>query len=81
MVDDDGESKAETALIIWYEKAAHNYEHPDVVEFSFRYSLGESHPPSWDEAANRVFGKLQDQMTNWFDPDSPTKTKFVYANC
>ncbi len=81
LIERNENSKAETAIILWYDSARVGQEDPDVVEFSFRYPLNGDRDPAWDRPANHVFETIQDKMKEWYDSESKTKTAYVYARC
>jgi hypothetical protein len=69
---------SECALIVWYDDSA-NEEKPVVVEFSFRYGdKNESYTGNMAHRAHDVFQILQDKLASWIDPNSETKTAYVY---
>ena len=69
----------ECALIVWYnEKGAAN--EPVAVEFSYRY--GNAAGEYGGKVARRafdMFATMQNDMTDWLDPNPRTKTAFVYG--
>jgi len=73
--------EAEAALIVWYDHADRNRaERPVAVEFSFRYGNDEErYEAATARRAFDVFDILQRKLGRWVDPDSETKTGFVYG--
>lgn len=73
--------EAETALIVWYDHGDEDRaERPVAVEFSFRYGDDEErYEGATARRAFDVFDILQRKLGRWVDPDSQTKTGFVYA--
>lgn len=68
----------ECALIVWYDhKGAEST--PVVVEFSYRY--GNAAGEYGGKVARRafdLFAAVQNEMTEWLDPNPHSKTAFVY---
>jgi hypothetical protein len=70
---------AECALIVWYD-AARQPDTPVAVEFSYRYgNKNEGYGGAMAGRAFHVFNRLQTELPDWVDPDSRTKTAFVYG--
>lgn len=70
---------SECGLILWYDLQGDDQK-PVVAEFSFRY--GNRNADFEGNAARRayeVFQILQESLKGWLDPDSKTKTAFVYG--
>jgi hypothetical protein len=79
----DPKVTAKCALVVWYDEAG-SHETPEVVEFSFRYKdkkKQENYPGIAALRAYNIFRTLQQMKA--YDPDSMTKTRFVYnkENC
>ncbi len=73
----DPEIDADCGLVVWYDDA--NRTEPVVAEFSFKYeSEDEEYTPSMARRAYDAFRSLQ-SLDAWIDPDSQTKTAFVYG--
>ncbi len=73
------ELEAECALVLWNE---HEREaaHPLLAEFSFRYAAeSEAFPGSASRAALDAFDALR-MLPEWTNPESPTKTGFVFGD-
>jgi hypothetical protein len=74
-------AQAECALIVWYDDAAPAAEsqNPSFVEFSFKY--GDADKDFGGGPARRAYDTLNvlHGLTDWVDPNSPTKTAFVYG--
>ena len=71
--------EAECALIVWYDDAE-SLTDPVVTEFSFRYGDEDEHYDSEVvRIAYNVFQVLQQKMKKWVDPDSMTKTAYVFS--
>jgi hypothetical protein len=69
---------SECALIVWHDNGGLE-EQPVVVEFSFRYgNKEESYTRNMARRAHDVFQTLQEKLTSWIDPNSETKTAYVY---
>ncbi|MCB0901321.1 MAG: hypothetical protein KDB83_04225 [Actinobacteria bacterium] len=70
---------SECALVVWYDEGETDTT-PVVVEFSFKYGDdAEDYRGSVARDAYAVLGMLQNQMTDWVDPNPVTKTAFVYG--
>jgi len=70
---------SECGLIVWYDNNS-NEEKPVVAEFSFRYGdKDESYTRNIAYRAYQVFRILQENLTLWTDPESETKTAYVYS--
>jgi len=73
--------KAECALIVWYDDGAPaESESPVFVEFSFKY--GDADEDFGGGPARRAYDTLDvlHGLTDWVDPNSRTKTAFVYGS-
>ena len=72
---DKGE-EAECALVVWY---AGDAENPAVAEFSYKYA--DKDEDYGRKVAARAFAAFREVQTmdQWVDPESLTKTKFVYS--
>jgi hypothetical protein len=72
---DPGE-EAECALVVWYGEHA---EDPAVAEFSYKYA--DDHEDYGKKVAARAFDAfaMVQRLEDWVDPDSLTKTRFVYS--
>lgn len=72
--------EAECALIAWYD-AQGDDQKPEVVEFSFKYANSNGqYPGAVARRAYDVFQLLQGKaMASWVDPNSKTKTAYVYS--
>ena len=70
---------SECALVVWHDEGETDTT-PVVVEFSFKYGDdAEDYRGSVARDAYAVLGMLQNQMTDWVDPNPVTKTAFVYG--
>ena len=69
---------AECGLIVWYDdNGARNK--PVAVELSYRYgNKNEEYGGGVTRRAFETFDALQSKLTKWVDPESRTKTAFVY---
>jgi hypothetical protein len=72
----DKDEDAECALVLWY---AEDAENPAVAEFSYKYA--DEDEDYGRKVAARAFDAFKEVQTmdQWVDPESLTKTKFVYA--
>lgn len=72
---DKGE-EAECGLVVWYGEDA---EDPAVAEFSYKYA--DDHEDYGKKVAARAFDAfaMLQRMDPWVDPESLTKTRFVYS--
>ncbi|MEM9542613.1 MAG: hypothetical protein AAGA60_24360 [Cyanobacteria bacterium P01_E01_bin.42] len=69
--------KSECALVVWCDRKGDPHI-PLLVEFSFKYEdKQEKYTAKMAQRAYDVFQALQ-KMKNWIDPDSMTKTAYVY---
>lgn len=69
---------AKCALVVWRDHRVPGSD-PVVAEFSFKYGdLGEAYGGGAVRRAYEAFQLLQTKLPEWFDPDSKTKTAFVY---
>ena len=82
---EDPKVEAECAIVVWHDHAGGETD-PEVVEFSFRYKNDddegefiEAYATEVVRRAYAVFQILQDTMGEWVDPQSLTKTAFVYS--
>lgn len=67
------------ALIVWYDNNG-DEKQPVAVEFSFRYGDdNEDYKRKMAQRAYDVFQVLQEKLTLWVDPDSETKTAYIYG--
>jgi hypothetical protein len=74
----DPEVFAECCLTLWYAEA--QGEQPIVAEFSFKYEdEREDYTATMARRAYDAFTAMQDQLGDWLDPESMTKTAYVYA--
>ncbi|MBP0016172.1 MAG: hypothetical protein J7647_01290 [Cyanobacteria bacterium SBLK] len=70
--------KSECALVVWYDFKGDPHV-PVLVEFSFKYEdEKEEYTVKMAQRAYDVFQALQ-TMEEWIDPDSMTKTAYVYS--
>jgi hypothetical protein len=69
-------------MVVWYDHGGSKTD-PTVVEFSYRYENEgkhvEAYAPEVAQRAYVVLQILQDSMGEWVDPQSLTKTAFVYS--
>jgi len=75
---DLGSINAEISVTLWYKEAPSGAQKPVVVEVSFKYK--DSSAVYTQKVVNRAkesFEALQG-LTSWTDPNSKTKTKWVY---
>jgi len=71
--------EAECALVAWYDEGEQDTT-PVVVEFSFKYGdEEEQYRASVANDAYSILSLLQTGMRDWVDPNSQTKTAFVYS--
>ena len=78
-VQSDPKVEAECALVVWYDLGGSNAE-PIIAEFSFRYGdKKERYPAEMVQRAYESFQRLQDELSEWLDPESMTKTASVYG--
>jgi hypothetical protein len=71
--------EAECALVVWYDHGADDTT-PVVAEFSFKYGDDqEDYRGSVARDAYEILKVLEGGLDGWVDPDSRTKTAFVYA--
>jgi hypothetical protein len=72
------ERDAECALIIWYDHDG-DARAPVVAEYSFKYGDDEEeYTRKMAQRAHAVFDALQERLAAWLDPESMTKTAYVY---
>lgn len=70
---------AECCLIIWYDPAISSTR-PVVAEFSFRYGdKKEQYTAGMALRAHDAFRRLQKHLGGWVDPNSLTKTAYVFS--
>jgi hypothetical protein len=74
----DPEVSAECSLTLWYDdETAH---HPIVAEFSFKYENADGeYTAVMARRAYDAFMAIQDHLGDWIDPESMTKTAYVYG--
>ncbi len=73
----DPEVPAECSLTIWY--ADETDDKPIIAEFSFKYQGDEdSYSAKMAQRAYNAFIAIQNNLGDWLDPKSMTKTAFVY---
>lgn len=71
---------AECALIVWHDDSRPRARKPAVVEFSFRYGSDAGlYEGATARRAFEVFHLMQARLARWIDPNSRTKTAFVYG--
>ena len=69
---------AECAMVLWYDEGEQDIT-PVVAEFSFKYGDDqEDYRGSVARDAYDVLTALQNDLTDWVDPNPRTKTSFVY---
>jgi hypothetical protein len=69
---------AECGLIVWYDDNGAR-DKPVAVELSYRYgNKDEEYGGGVTRRAFQTFHALQSKLTKWVDPESRTKTAFVY---
>ncbi len=70
---------SECALIVWYNNNSDEGK-PVAVEFSFRYKdENEDYTRNMALRAYDAFQALQEKLTFWVDPESKTKTAYIYS--
>lgn len=75
----DSKVEAECALVVWYDLNGSETE-PVIAEFSFRYGdKKERYPAKMVQRAYEAFQCLQEELAEWLDPESMTKTAYVYS--
>ncbi|BAY22206.1 hypothetical protein NIES2100_19690 [Calothrix sp. NIES-2100] len=75
----DPELYSECALIIWYNDSGEQHK-PAVVEFSFKYGdKNEDYSGKMAQRSYDLFQGLQKELTSWVDPNSMTKTAYIYS--
>lgn len=73
----DPEVQAECSVTLWY--ADETGSKPIVAEFSFKYESDEEDiSGKMSRRAYAAYLALQDQLGDWLDPKSNTKTAYVY---
>jgi hypothetical protein len=71
--------ESDCALIVWYDDRG-DPKKPVVAEFSFRYgNKGGEYEKEVAHRSYTVFQILQEDLPTWIDPDSKTKTAFVFG--
>jgi hypothetical protein len=74
----DPEVFAECSLTLWYEDETG--QHPIVAEFSVKYeNAGGEDTAMMARRAYDTFMAIQDDLGDWIDPESTTKTAYVYG--
>ncbi len=74
----DPEVHGECSLTLWYAEA--EGEQPLVAEFSFKYEDDkEDYTAAMARRAYDAFIAIQEQLGDWIDAESMTKTAYVYA--
>ncbi|OZG74209.1 hypothetical protein BTA51_04105 [Hahella sp. CCB-MM4] len=77
-VIDLGQFDAEISVTLWYKGAPTGTEHPLVAEVSFKYEDSSAdYTQKVVSRAKLAFEALQ-ELGTWTDPESKTKTRFVY---
>jgi hypothetical protein len=75
---DLGDFDAEISVTLWYNGAPSAAVHPLAAEVSFKYEDSSAdYNKNVVNRAKTAFAALQ-TLTSWVDPDSDTKTRFVY---
>ena len=78
-IQSDPKVEAECALVVWYDSGGSKTE-PVLAEFSFRYKdKKERYPAKMVQRAYEAFKCLQEELAEWLDPESMTKTAYVYS--
>jgi hypothetical protein len=71
--------EAECAFVVWYDEGEHDTT-PVVAEFSFKYGdEEEGYRASVASDAFAILRLLDSGLGDWVDPNSQTKTAFVYS--
>lgn len=70
---------SECSLIVWYDDKG-DEKQPVAVEFSFKY--GDENEDYTSKMAHRAYDVFQglQKLTSWVDPESDTKTAYIYRS-